>query len=249
MQASIPTSKRKLLTNICTKCVRRLNQQHSPLLGSSLLASSRGPLRSLHTSHNLLDQQPHQAQPLGSYYESLLSTPIPPPTTSSLPTFVPSGDLTKEQRAARVFGSISGSGYEHHTSPTSTWQKINGVAVPPRPGEPDNCCMSGCVHCVWDDYRDDIEQWAGRVREAQAKGQSDDRTTPKVYTNRPEVQVLSASMDDDGCGSEALWDAPGGKSGTSDLGEELFQGIPVGIREFMATEKRIRERKKARRRS
>jgi hypothetical protein len=29
----------------------------------------------------------------------------------------------------------------------------------------------------------------------------------------------------------------------------LFEGIPVGIREFMATEKRIRERKKARRRS
>ena len=102
---------------------------------------------------------------------------------------------------------------------------------------------------MWDDYRDDIEQWAGRVREAQAKVQSDDRTTPKVYMNRPEVQASSASMDDDGGGSEALWDAPGGKSGISDLGKELFQGIPVGIREFMATEKRIRERKKARRRN
>lgn len=109
--------------------------------------------------------------------------------------------------------------------------------------------MSGCAHCVWDDYRDDIEQWAGRVREAQAKGQSDDGTTRKVNVNRPEVQASSASMDDDGGGSEALWDAPSGQSGTSDPGTELFRGIPVGIREFMATEKRIRERKKARRRN
>jgi hypothetical protein len=29
-------------------------------------------------------------------------------------------------------------------------------------------------------------------------------------------------------------------------GEDLFQGIPVGIREFMATEKRLRDRKKRR---
>lgn len=110
--------------------------------------------------------------------------------------------------------------------------------------------MSGCVHCVWDDYRDDIEQWAGRVREAQKKARSDDGRRPEVYMSRPEVEASSASMDDDGGGSEALWDAPTSGMGASALGEEeLFEGIPVGIREFMATEKRIRERKKARRRS
>ncbi len=32
-----------------------------------------------------------------------------------------------------------------------------------RPKEPDNCCMSGCVHCVWDTYREEVEVWvAGR---------------------------------------------------------------------------------------
>jgi hypothetical protein len=105
--------------------------------------------------------------------------------------------------------------------------------------------MSGCAHCVWDDYRDDIEQWAGRVREAQAKGHEREL---KMYMSRPEVEASSGSMDDDGGGSEGLWDAPS-VPGTNDLAGDLFEGIPVGIREFMATEKRIRERKKARRRS
>jgi hypothetical protein len=46
-------------------------------------------------------------------------------------------------------------------------------------------------------------------------------------------------MDDDGGGSEANWvpPAPG-----EDLGDDLFAGIPVGIREFMKTEKRLREK-------
>jgi hypothetical protein len=49
-------------------------------------------------------------------------------------------------------------------------------------------------------------------------------------------------MDDDGGGSEGLWTAPG--PGSLDDADALFSEIPVGIREFMATEKRIRERKR-----
>ena len=105
--------------------------------------------------------------------------------------------------------------------------------------------MSGCMHCVWDDYRDDIEEWAGRLREAQAKGVGSGGTkTPKTDLPRPELDHASGSMDDDGGGSEALWDSP--SAAGDDGASELFAGIPVGIREFMATEKRLRDRKKAR---
>ena len=249
MQVLIAIPMGKLTSRVCANCLRRLKGQSRSLRPS--FQARPVDSRNLHTSRQLANQEPQQAQPLGSYYESLLSTQVssnPAPVSSSLPTFVRSGDLTKEERAARLFGSIEGSGYEHHVAPDATWKTINGVAVPPRPAEPDNCCMSGCVHCVWDDYRDDIEQWAGRVREAQAKGQKDDETRRNTYMNRPEVDASSGSMDDDGGGSEALWDTPSVPA-ASDAGEELFQGIPVGIREFMATEKRIRERKKARRKS
>lgn len=193
--------------------------------------------------------QSHQAQPLGDFYTDLLNQPIPksskPTSSPSLPTFVPIGDETKEERAKKLFGTMRGSGYERATSdtPDATWRTINGVPIPPRPGEPENCCMSGCVHCVWDDYRDDVEEWAQRLRKAQAKGgtPSEARTT-KAHMPRAEVDSASGSMDDDGGGSEALWTAPAPSSDA----DALFAEIPVGIREFMATEKRLRDRKRAR---
>ncbi|KAJ9602807.1 hypothetical protein H2200_012587 [Cladophialophora chaetospira] len=196
-------------------------------------------------------QEERQAVPLGDFYTDLLSSPIPKKSQAGthLPTFVQSGgDKTKEERAKLLFGSIEGSGYERHTydKPDATWRTINGVPVPPRPAEPDNCCMSGCVHCVWDDYRDDVESWAGRLAEAQAKAPKRRASagSPKVDMSRPEVDHASGSMDDDGGGSESLWTEP---SGSADDDDVLFQGIPVGIREFMATEKRIRDRRRAKR--
>lgn len=36
---------------------------------------------------------------------------------------------------------------------------IAGVKVPMKPTEPDNCCMSGCVNCVWELYNDDMKEY------------------------------------------------------------------------------------------
>lgn len=47
-------------------------------------------------------------------------------------------------------------------------------------------------------------------------------------------QHLGGSMDDDGGGSETNW--------TAEEGRDLFEGIPVGIREFMRTEKALKEK-------
>lgn len=124
--------------------------------------------------------------------------------------------------------------------------------------------MSGCVNCVWDDYRIDVEAWAARVRDARARGGNKkvdmmDRADRAVKNDPPSVSVsasasasVSSSMDDDGGGSEALWSEAGsGSESTTSIhdldGDELFSDIPVGIREFMANEKRIRERKRAKR--
>jgi hypothetical protein len=250
---------RRLSTSpeICQTCVRVLVGGGLP---NRRLAASRWRQQRLNgviqqrfyqSSDRLSDQRPPQshARALGDFYSDLLAVPIPKESTahSDLPTFVQSGDETKEARAAKLFGNIRGSGYERKLpkQADSVWKTINGVPIPPRPEEPENCCMSGCMHCVWDDYRDDIEEWAVRLREAQAKGTGQSQiSTPKIDLHRPEVVNASGSMDDDGGGSEALWDAPS-VAGSEDA-EELFAGIPVGIREFMATEKRLRERKKAR---
>jgi Oxidoreductase-like protein, N-terminal len=196
------------------------------------------------SSPHLAESQPHtQAQPLSGYYADLLSTTTPtqPPSVTTTPANK-AQMKTKEDRARVVFGSrLAGSGYERRSSdtPDATWRTVNGVPVPPRPAEPDNCCMSGCVHCVWDDYRDEVEGWAMRLHEAQAKaegssGSSGRGVSAKVGMKRSEVAEASSSMDDDGGGIETNWDG-------EDAGE-LFSSIPVGIREFMRTEKRLRER-------
>lgn len=111
--------------------------------------------------------------------------------------------------------------------------------------------MSGCVHCVWDDYRDDLEHWASRVRDARltasTSGTAGADTTAGAkgkemrQTPRKEVASASTSMDDDGGGSEANWELPVVPEAASE--EDLFKGIPVGIREFMKIEKKLREKK------
>lgn len=152
-------------------------------------------------------------------------------------------ELSPRERAGIVFGSrLAGPGYtpsryrsSSEMPPASSWRLLNGVRIPPRPAEPDNCCMSGCVNCVWDDYRDDVESWAQKVQAAKAaatakQGQSH---TAKKHDIPP-----STSMDDDGGASTPYW-----STGLSD--QDMFGDIPVGIREFMKTEKRLKQRKMA----
>jgi hypothetical protein len=83
---------------------------------------------------------------------------------------------------------------------------------------------------VWDLYRDDMEEWAAKSAEARAALRSRREKAKGVgaQTN------VAMSMDDDGGGSETNWSA-GGEDG------HLFDDIPVGIREFMKTEKKLKQ--------
>jgi len=98
--------------------------------------------------------------------------------------------------------------------------------------------MSGCVHCVWDDFRDEMEEWAARVEEARARATSTGMERDVRQARREEVESASTSMDDDGGGSETNWSLP------TAIDEDLFANIPVGIREFMKTEKKLRDKRR-----
>ncbi|KAF7560829.1 hypothetical protein G7046_g3327 [Stylonectria norvegica] len=104
---------------------------------------------------------------------------------------------------------------------------IAGILVPPKPDEPDNCCMSGCVDCVWERYREEMEDWSTMNHEAQRR-----------------LLAGSQTVDADGGGSEAGWGVNVGDTKIAkDLwDEDIFEGVPVGIREFMKQEKRLKER-------
>ena len=132
----------------------------------------------------------------------------------------------KEETLAKarvVFGSRLAGPAERREQIDKLSTNVAGIMVPPKPEEPENCCMSGCVNCVWDRYRDELEEWAEMSGKARAK------------LNQ---QRAGGSMDDAGGGNEVLWDPLG--TGGSDL----FADIPVGIREFMKVEKKLKERKR-----
>ncbi|OBT90244.1 hypothetical protein VE02_01310 [Pseudogymnoascus sp. 03VT05] len=183
-----------------------------------------------------------QAKPLGPYYESLLSHPLssaftadphPPPPPTSPPK------SAKEENIARarvVFGSRLAGPAERRAELASKSELVGGVWVPPRPEEPDNCCMSGCVNCVWDRFGEEVEEWAAaRARAERAVGgevgvDMSRGAGKKVGGGEGEA----TSMDDDGGGREANWD--------DGLSGEVFRGVPVGILEFMKQEKRLKEK-------
>ncbi|KAF2500460.1 hypothetical protein BU16DRAFT_451942 [Lophium mytilinum] len=185
-----------------------------------------------------------QANPIQGFYADLISQPLArvQSATGTAPTPPESRPKTQKEetlaKARIVFGSRLAGPAERQAEREASSVVIGGVTVPPRPTEPDNCCMSGCVNCVWDVYRDDIEEWAAKSQEARAALQAKrvrGEGTGTMVAPEGTPQHVATSMDDDGGGSEANWSA---QLGTGK--EDLFGDIPVGIREFMRTEKKLK---------
>ncbi|KFA67636.1 hypothetical protein S40285_04966 [Stachybotrys chlorohalonatus IBT 40285] len=138
---------------------------------------------------------------------------------------------TAEEAARRVFGSRLYGAPErarHMAAKQAQSTYAAGVLIPPKPEEPDNCCMSGCVNCVWDRYREDFEEWQGKRAEAEqrmaeaervseAPLQGDDTSTATIKVGEPRI-------------AKDLWD------------DSAFKDVPVGIREFMKMEKNLRKK-------
>jgi hypothetical protein len=179
------------------------------------------------TRHNSTKAE-RQAIPIGGFYDSILSSPLP---TIKKALETPSlAHTQREEIAAKakiVFGSRLAGPAERRETKAREASMIAGVMVPPKPEEPDNCCMSGCVNCVWDVYRDDLEEYVAASKKADAA------------SRRQRAKGMDISMEGDGGGSELTSPIA---TPVNEFSDELFKGVPVGIREFMKTEKRLKEK-------
>ena len=159
-----------------------------------------------------------------------LTAPVLPQAVSKLKT----EEEARIEKTRLVFGWQDGLAgpAERRREIAAKSHSVAGIMVPPRPAEPDNCCMSGCVNCVWDMYRDELEEWADLSAKARVKLAAQSRQSVPGTSD-------ATSMDDDGGGSDTNW-----VGGSEDGEVDLFANVPVGIREFMRTEKKLKERLK-----
>ena len=198
--------------------------------------------------------------------------PSPPPPAEPQPNPL----QTHPQPHSRVLFSASLAGPTERAERLARLRTesrlVAGVVVPPKPEEPDNCCMSGCVNCVWERYRDDMEEWAARTGEAerrlaaQAVGEGvgvTEESMEGVERGRSGMELGvwgdgiggmegdEGGMEGDGGGSSSRgeWEIRAAAPSSSSAGivkdfwdEELYKNVPVGIREFMKHEKRLKEK-------
>jgi hypothetical protein len=246
------------MERIVTRHAIRLAKFQSTPLSRTL----HKPLPQQYTRNRSNDSKnDNQVHPLTGYYAEILSsrqtptdatlnTPTtkdqPPTTTTTPPPPSPSSlEATKAQTLAKariVFGSSGSSRREHKDQISAASKEIAGVKVPPKPKEPtgDDCCMSGCVNCVWDIYREEFEEWSAASKAAREKMVAMQGGVDNDATASPGAG-LASSVDDDGGGSEALWI----KESEKEEEKDPYAGVPVGIREFMKMEKMMKEKQAA----
>lgn len=108
---------------------------------------------------------------------------------------------------------------------------------------------------MWEAYREEVEEWAlakRRRERAEEKrrleGMRRHADVRYVGRGREEEEQAAREVEEGGGGGIGELDAIGGGEVEEEQldSEGLFDEVPVGMREFMATEKRLRERKQRR---
>src|SRR5579871_1355543 len=158
----------RLSNTLCTSCLRKAR--------ACRLLRTSPQIHFRHSSSNIAPAG-QQANPLEGYYAELLSYPLSSAASASSTRHLPPllDQLPKSdredtlQKARIVFGSRLAGPAERRSEIERQSVNVAGIMVPPRPEEPDNCCMSGCVNCVWDRYREELEEWAAKSAAARER--------------------------------------------------------------------------------
>lgn len=157
-------------------------------------------------------------------------------------------DVPAAERIEKIFGGRIRGDTRRSSSRLTRGEprKIAGITVPDKPPEPDNCCMSGCINCVWEMYRDDIKEWTAKRHEAAAKlnEQGGDFIWPKDFY--PPLRYLNekhvpAELKEEKHKREQESKAPEKAKKAEE--DASWENVPVAIRVFAEAEKKIKARR------
>lgn len=172
-------------------------------------------LRNKYYFYDLASSQPHSDHSDKAAAKSMVFDPKLNAPTESM-----------EERVAKVFGSL-GSREESRKEAQAKAVTVLGIKIPARPEEPTNCCGSGCINCVWELYKDEVDDWRQLRKKAQSmlmKPENKSVKWPKELGPEPTNR---------------------GKA-TVDTQDDEDVGLDPGIAAFIATEKRLHEKKRKR---
>lgn len=138
--------------------------------------------------------------------------------------------LSPAERVALVFGQI-GDRQDRRLDAQRHSLRIAGLSLPARPEEPNNCCMSGCVNCVWEMYKDELNDWKTRRNEIRHK-----LLTERTDLDWPENVLGPEPAERKKGNSKAVADKFVEDSSDDDLSPS--------IKAFLKTEHKLKEKKR-----
>lgn len=104
----------------------------------------------------------------------------------------PLGEAEPGEKKGGVIFYSRLAGYPENRPTPDKARMYAGIVVPARPDEPLNCCQSGCVHCVWDIYREDIEYYQSKRDEARSNLMTTGKSIPvELGGSGEQVDIIS----------------------------------------------------------
>lgn len=182
-------------------------------------------------------------------YDLYVNTPAKSPTIKPKNFSDTISNMSSDEKIALVFGGrLNGEDRIMRSRITRKEPKrIAGVLVPAKPEEPDNCCMSGCINCVWEIYNQDVQDWNLKRNKAAEMLSKTGGRWPESFA-APVKKLRSENLPL----SIANSSAQEAKSTLSEyqitqgVDEEAWSLVPIGIKVFADVDSKIKARHKKR---